>query len=63
MIDNAWAVATRRADRAALELAQVLVSRVHGHRPVTLVGVYVLCVCGGGGRVCVGVEEDVMQRQ
>jgi len=38
MIDNAWDVAMRRADRAALELAQVLVSRVHGHRPVTLVG-------------------------
>lgn len=38
MIDNAWDVASRRADRAGKQLAQVLVQRVHGFRPVTLVG-------------------------
>jgi hypothetical protein len=38
MIDSAWEVASRRADLAGKQLAQVLVQRVHGYRPVTLVG-------------------------
>lgn len=38
MIDSAWEVASRRADRAGKQLALVLVERVHGYRPVTLVG-------------------------
>ena len=37
-IDSTWSVSEIRADKAAKELALVLASRVHGHRPVTLVG-------------------------
>ncbi|KAJ2885000.1 Transmembrane and coiled-coil domain-containing protein 4 [Coemansia asiatica] len=38
LIDSPWAVATERARRAGNLLADVLESRAHGTRPVTLVG-------------------------
>mmetsp|Transcript_39697 Transcript_39697/g.61962 ORF Transcript_39697/g.61962 Transcript_39697/m.61962 type:complete len:290 (+) Transcript_39697:414-1283(+) len=37
-IDSEWAVAQQRADKAGVLLAEVLMQRVHGFRPVTLVG-------------------------
>ena len=37
-IDSTWSVAEIRADKAAKELAHALALRLHGHRPVTLVG-------------------------
>ncbi|EKX32912.1 hypothetical protein GUITHDRAFT_90895 [Guillardia theta CCMP2712] len=37
-IDNAWTVAEQRADQAGEQLARALALRLHGHRPVTLVG-------------------------
>lgn len=37
-IDNTWAMATRRGDQAGEMLANLLASRAHGHRPVTLIG-------------------------
>jgi len=37
-VDNAWSVAQERADLAAEQLARTLLLRVHGNRPVNLVG-------------------------
>jgi len=37
-IDNSWAMAMERADRAGVELAKSLIDSTAGHRPVTLVG-------------------------
>ena len=37
-IDSTWSVAEIRADKAAKQLALVLASRIHGNRPVTLIG-------------------------
>jgi hypothetical protein len=37
-IDGPWSIAMNRADKAGAVLAQVLSQRVHGHRPVTLIG-------------------------
>lgn len=45
LIDNPWAVAQARADKAGLLLAELLLARTHGARPVSLVGVSL------GGRV------------
>jgi hypothetical protein len=38
MIDSTWTMACEKADRAGQLLAQVLMKREHGHRPVVLVG-------------------------
>ena len=38
MIDNPWSVCCRRSSEIGKELAQVLRTRQHGKRPVTLVG-------------------------
>lgn len=37
-IDGPWAMAMNKADKAGSLLAEVLSQRLHGHRPVTLVG-------------------------
>ncbi|XP_076451988.1 transmembrane and coiled-coil domain-containing protein 4-like isoform X2 [Babylonia areolata] len=67
VIDNPWSVALQRATAAGRQLAEVLLSREQGKRPVTLIG-YSL-----GGRVifycleemakrrgCEGIVEDVI---
>lgn len=38
MIDSTWTLACEKADRAGQLLAQVLMKKEHGHRPVVLVG-------------------------
>lgn len=38
MIDGQWAVVSNRSDKAGVLLAEVLVQRLHGPRPVSLVG-------------------------
>lgn len=38
MLDNSWSVALNKADKAGLELANALLSRAQGGRPVNLVG-------------------------
>ncbi|CAG0882977.1 unnamed protein product [Cyprideis torosa] len=38
VIDNPWGVCCRRSAEVGKQLAQVLLSREHGHRPVTLIG-------------------------
>ncbi|TYH83316.1 hypothetical protein ES332_D02G124600v1 [Gossypium tomentosum] len=38
LIDSAWAIAVDRSDKAGKLLAELLISRLQGHRPVTLVG-------------------------
>lgn len=38
IIDNKWAVAVDRSDKAGKLLAEVLLEGLHGNRPVTLVG-------------------------
>lgn len=38
MIDSTWTMACEKADRAGQLLAQVLMKKEHGHRPVVLVG-------------------------
>ena len=37
-LDDPWSVVASRVDEAGEQLAEVLLSRVHGERPVTLVG-------------------------
>jgi pimeloyl-ACP methyl ester carboxylesterase len=38
MIDSTWTICCEKADRAGQLLAQVLMKKEHGHRPVVLVG-------------------------
>ena len=38
LIDNSWSMAINRAERAGEALAEVLMQRVQGNRPVTLAG-------------------------
>lgn len=38
LIDNPWSIAASRADKAGVILAEALLLRPHGHRPVTLIG-------------------------
>ncbi|KEF52411.1 uncharacterized protein A1O9_11652 [Exophiala aquamarina CBS 119918] len=38
LVDNPWSVAASRSDKAGKVLAQALISRVQGERPVTLLG-------------------------
>lgn len=37
-LDNPWSVASERVEAAGAQLAEVLLARVHGERPVTLIG-------------------------
>ncbi|MBA0855712.1 hypothetical protein Goshw_017838, partial [Gossypium schwendimanii] len=38
LIDSAWAIAVDRSDKAGKLLAELIISGLQGHRPVTLVG-------------------------
>ena len=38
LVDNPWSVCTQRAKQAGDELANILSKRIHGRRPVSLVG-------------------------
>ncbi|KAB2089898.1 hypothetical protein ES319_A03G091900v1 [Gossypium barbadense] len=38
LIDSAWAIAVDRSDKAGKLLAELLISGLQGHRPVTLIG-------------------------
>jgi hypothetical protein len=38
LIDNSWSIIMDRSEKAAMELANVLEMRGHGHRPVSLIG-------------------------
>lgn len=38
MIDNSWTIACEKADRAGQLLAQILVRKERGHRPIVLIG-------------------------
>lgn len=38
LVDNPWSVCTKRAEQAGKELAHILSRRIHGRRPVSLVG-------------------------
>ncbi|XP_077975964.1 transmembrane and coiled-coil domain-containing protein 4-like isoform X2 [Styela clava] len=57
VIDNPWSVCLQRATQVGKELAEVLLSRQHGHRPVTLVG-YSL-----GARVIFHCLEEMAKRK
>ena len=37
-LDNPWSIASERVEAAGAQLAEVLLARVHGERPVTLIG-------------------------
>lgn len=37
-VDNSWSIVQQRADKAGEQLARTLLARVHGNRPVTLIG-------------------------
>lgn len=52
-IDGPWSIAMNRADKAGTVLAQVLSQRVHGHRPVTLIGY------GMGARVIISALVEL----
>ena len=60
VLDGPWAVAQQRADKAGALLADALLARAHGHRPVTLVGygmgarVVVACLARMAGRGAAG---------
>ena len=55
-VDNTWAVAVARADRAAEELAEQLCLGAHGDRPITLLGFSL------GGRVVFGALQELARR-
>ena len=56
-MDNSWSVALNRADAAGLELANALLRRAQGGRPVTLMG-YAL-----GARVIFRCLTELAQRK
>ncbi|XP_046332447.2 transmembrane and coiled-coil domain-containing protein 4-like [Haliotis rufescens] len=67
MIDNPWSVAVQRANSSGKQLAEVLLAREQGKRPVTLIGfslgarVIFTCLeelCKRKG--CEGIVEDVI---
>lgn len=57
MIDNPWHVCTRRASEAGKQLAEVLLSREQGNRPVTLIGFSL------GARVIFSCLEELAKRK
>ncbi|EDQ88124.1 uncharacterized protein MONBRDRAFT_9431 [Monosiga brevicollis MX1] len=57
LLDNSWSVALNRADHAGVELANVLLSRQQGGRPVRLVG-YAL-----GARVIFSCLQELAKRK
>ncbi|CAH1775889.1 unnamed protein product, partial [Owenia fusiformis] len=67
LIDNPWGVCAKRSDEAGQQLAEVLLSRQQGKRPVTLVGfslgarVIFKCLTEMSKRKnCEGIIEDVV---
>ncbi|KAL4221545.1 Transmembrane and coiled-coil domain-containing protein 4 [Mactra antiquata] len=57
MIDNPWHVCTRRASEAGKQLAEVLLAREQGNRPVTLIGFSL------GSRVIFSCLEELTKRK
>lgn len=66
VIDNAWAVALNRAESAGKVLANVLMARAHGDRPVKLYGfsmgarLIFYCLLELYANGCFGIVEDVV---
>ncbi|CAL1545276.1 unnamed protein product [Lymnaea stagnalis] len=56
-IDNPWSVALQRAQNAGRELAEVLLARQQGNRPVTLIGFSL------GARVIFSCLEELSKRK
>jgi predicted alpha/beta-fold hydrolase len=56
MIDTDWFIGCKRAKIAGIMLAEVLLNREHGGRPVTLIG------CSLGGRVLLACLEEMSRR-
>jgi len=57
VIDNPWHVCTQRASEAGKQLAEVLLAREQGNRPVTLVGFSL------GARVIFSCLEEMSKRK
>ncbi|EFO24887.2 hypothetical protein LOAG_03591 [Loa loa] len=67
VIDNPWNVCVRRAAEVGEQLAEVLLSRAHGNRPITLIGfslgarVIFHCLMAMTKRIsCYGIVNDVV---
>uniref|UniRef100_A0A914D6B5 Transmembrane and coiled-coil domain-containing protein 4 n=2 Tax=Acrobeloides nanus TaxID=290746 RepID=A0A914D6B5_9BILA len=67
VIDNPWNVCTVRAKAVGEELAEVLLARAHGKRPITLIGfslgarvIYHCLMTMSQRSDCVGIIEDVV---
>ncbi|TMS35414.1 hypothetical protein L596_002825 [Steinernema carpocapsae] len=67
VIDNPWSVCVARAAEVGEQLAEVLLSRAHGKRPITLIGfslgarVIYHCLLAMSRRTdCRGIVEDVV---
>lgn len=68
LVDNPWAVAQARADKAGALLADLLLARMHGARPVCLVGISlgarVALACAQAldkaGERALGLVEDIV---
>ncbi|KAK3583743.1 hypothetical protein CHS0354_022776 [Potamilus streckersoni] len=57
VIDNPWSVVTQRANNAGKQLAEVLLAREQGNRPVTLIGYSM------GARVVFSCLEELSKRK
>jgi thioesterase domain-containing protein len=57
VLDNCWSVAMNRADKAGQELANALLSRAQGGRPVNLVGYSI------GARVVFSCLKEMTKRK
>ncbi|XP_059178299.1 transmembrane and coiled-coil domain-containing protein 4-like [Physella acuta] len=57
LIDNPWSVALQRSQTAGKELAEVLLARQQGNRPVTLIGFSL------GARVIFSCLEELVKRK
>lgn len=56
-IDNPWHVCTQRATEAGKQMAEVLLAREQGNRPVTLIGFSL------GSRVIFSCLEEMAKRK
>ncbi|CAK8683717.1 transmembrane and coiled-coil domain-containing protein 4-like [Clavelina lepadiformis] len=57
VIDNPWSVCLQRSSQVGKQLAEVLLAREHGHRPVTLIGFSL------GARVIYHCLEEMSKRK
>nr|CAB3267017.1 transmembrane and coiled-coil domain-containing protein 4-like [Phallusia mammillata] len=57
VIDNPWSVCLQRSSQVGRQLAEVLLAREHGHRPVTLIGFSL------GARVIFYCLEEMSKRK